>query len=429
MGVKEVVMETLKRSNGELTNGVTSLRANGVLRRLSSPCTNLAATTHTILAWHIATTLCEVHDDPVPPYRRRHSQEQQRRRHVACGLSNYCAYLVAFAPELLPDHSFISKSIFDALVDEATELLKGVKTLEQRCEKLREKGAVAEENDNRLIILGARLANQLMILEIENPMLRWKLLKWYTAIHGLALPLTAFHCNTLIAFYFGRQNAPAAALHLFDAMPDQTPSSWYTAVSGCVHDAAAFHLLRGMRERHVPLSGFALASLVTACERRGWDEGRACGAAIHGLTHRAGLVGNVYIGTALLHLYASRGMVSDVQRLFWEMPERNVVWWTALMVALSSNGYQEEALGAYLHMRREGIVCNANAFATVLSLCGSLDSEMPGLQVASHVVVSGLRNHVSVANSLITMFGSMGRVQDAENLFAQMEERDIVVLT
>ncbi|KAL5203673.1 hypothetical protein ABZP36_008544 [Zizania latifolia] len=253
------------------------------------------------------------------------------------------------------------------------------------------------------------------------------------SIHGLALrlalPLSSFHCNTLIAFYFRRQNAPAAALHLFDAMPDRTTSSWYTAVSGCVrcgHDATAFHLLRGMRERHVPLSGFALASLVTACERRGWDEGRACGAAIHGLTHRAGLMGNVYIGTALLHLYGSRGMVSDAQRLFCEMPERNVVSWTALMVALSSNGYQEEALGAYLHMRREGIICNANAFATVLSLCGSLDDEMPGLQVASHVIVSGLRNHVSVANSLITMFGSMGRVQDAEKLFAQMEERDTI---
>ncbi|KAL5203551.1 hypothetical protein ABZP36_008422 [Zizania latifolia] len=253
------------------------------------------------------------------------------------------------------------------------------------------------------------------------------------AIHGFALrlafPLSAFHCNTLISFYFRHQNAPAAALHLFDAMPDRTASSWYTAVSGCVrcgHDATAFELLRGMRERDVPLSGFALASLVTACQRRGWDDGRACGAAIHALTHRAGLMGNIYIGTALLHLYGSRGIVSDAQRLFWEMPERNVVSWTALMVALSSNGYLEEALGAYRQMRWEGVTCNANAFATVISLCGSLENEMPGLQVASHVVVSGLQNQVSVANSLVTMFGNFGRVQDAEKLFDQMGERDTI---
>jgi len=100
------------------------------------------------------------------------------------------------------------------------------------------------------------------------------------------------------------------------------------------------------------------------------------------------------------------------------------VSWTALMVALSSNGYLEEPLAAYRRMRREGVPCNANAFATVVSLCGSLEDEAAGLQVAAHVVLSGLQGHVSVANSLITMFGNLGRVQDAERLFDRMEERD-----
>uniref|UniRef100_A0A0E0Q608 Reverse transcriptase zinc-binding domain-containing protein n=1 Tax=Oryza rufipogon TaxID=4529 RepID=A0A0E0Q608_ORYRU len=47
------------------------------------------------------------------------------------------------------------------------------------------------------------------------------------AIHGLALrlalPLSAFHRNTFLAFYFRQRNAPAAAFHLFDAMPDRNP--------------------------------------------------------------------------------------------------------------------------------------------------------------------------------------------------------------
>ncbi|KAF0896435.1 hypothetical protein E2562_024304 [Oryza meyeriana var. granulata] len=70
------------------------------------------------------------------------------------------------------------------------------------------------------------------------------------AIHGLAirlaLPLSAFHRNTLLAFYFRHRDAPSAALHQFDEMPDRTPSSWYTTVSGCGHDATAFDLLRGV---------------------------------------------------------------------------------------------------------------------------------------------------------------------------------------
>ncbi|KAK3120710.1 hypothetical protein QOZ80_9AG0692500 [Eleusine coracana subsp. coracana] len=209
-------------------------------------------------------------------------------------------------------------------------------------------------------------------------------------------------------------------------MPHRTDSSWYTAISGCVRcglDSTAFDLLGDMRACGVPLSGFALASLVTVCERRReWMEGTA----IHALTHRAGLMGNVYIGTALLHMYGSRGLVQDARKLFWEMPERNVVSWTALMVALSSNGYCDEALEAYRRMRREGVTCNANAFATVVSLCGALEDEAAGLQVAAHVVVSGIQSHVSVANSLITMLGNLGKVQDAERLFDRMKERNTI---
>jgi pentatricopeptide repeat protein len=248
------------------------------------------------------------------------------------------------------------------------------------------------------------------------------------AVHGFvlrrALPLSAFHRTTLLAFYFRRGGT--AALHLFDEMPHRTDSSWYTAISGCVRcglESTAFDLLSDMRVRGVPLSGFALASLVTACERgRGWEEG----AAIHALTHRAGLMGNAYIGTALLHMYGSRGLVPDARRLFWEMPERNVVSWTALMVTLSPNGYLGEALQAYRRMRREGVTCNANSFATVVSLCGALEDEAAGLQVAAHVVVYGIQSHVSVTNSLITMYGNLGRVEDAEGLFDRMEERDTI---
>jgi pentatricopeptide repeat protein len=74
-------------------------------------------------------------------------------------------------------------------------------------------------------------------------------------------------------------------------------------------------------------------------------------------------------------------------------------------------------------MRSEGVVCNANSFANV-SLCGSLKNEVAGLQVFSQVIVSGLQRHVSVANSLITMLGNIGRVQEAEKLFYRMEERE-----
>uniref|UniRef100_A0A0E0F8L3 DUF4220 domain-containing protein n=1 Tax=Oryza meridionalis TaxID=40149 RepID=A0A0E0F8L3_9ORYZ len=184
MAVKRAVMEALKSSNGELTNGVTSLQANGVLQKLSWSYTNHATTTHTILAWHIATTLCEAHD-PMhqPSEEEQHRTETATNRHVASSLSRYCAYLVAFAPELLPDHCFISESTFDSLIIETQTLLEKVKTLQQRCEILKEVGAMPDINNNRrfrLTISGAQLGNQL-IHEITSPRLRWKVMSNFWA--------------------------------------------------------------------------------------------------------------------------------------------------------------------------------------------------------------------------------------------------------
>ncbi|CAL5084015.1 unnamed protein product [Urochloa decumbens] len=163
--IKEAVLESLKLTNGRLTNGVTSLQANQVFDLLSWACT-LPTTAHTILAWHIATTICKEHS--MGTYTHSHAS-------VACTLSNYCAYLLVFAPKLLPDHSCVSGTIFDALVREARELkLQGEATLAQRCQKLIEKADEDPEGD-RLIIRGARLGVQLT-RRIQDPAVRWKVL-------------------------------------------------------------------------------------------------------------------------------------------------------------------------------------------------------------------------------------------------------------
>ena len=64
----------------------------------------------------------------------------------------------------------------------------------------------------------------------------------------------------------------------------------------------------------------------------------------------------------------------DVGRFFEEMPERNVVSWTALMLSYSLNGLPEEAVRAYQEMRQEGVVCNQNLFTTMISSCGLLEN-------------------------------------------------------
>jgi hypothetical protein len=62
--VKKAIVQFLKASNAQLSNGLSSLARNGLLEHFSWPCRQ-ETQTHTILIWHIATCYCEI--TPPPP--------------------------------------------------------------------------------------------------------------------------------------------------------------------------------------------------------------------------------------------------------------------------------------------------------------------------------------------------------------------------
>ncbi|OEL25335.1 hypothetical protein BAE44_0013647 [Dichanthelium oligosanthes] len=182
--VKKAIVDSLLASNGHLTNGVTSLQNNGVHGHLSWACDATAAidgaVTRTILVWHIATTLCEHQRDKQQPKEEEDVKTAEAVK-TASTLSKYCMHLVAFVPDLLPDHSSISESILDQSIDEAGKLLKGAKDLKSRCEKLMEistHDCVGDET--RLVEQGVQLARRL-IEDIQEPALRWKVLSDFWA--------------------------------------------------------------------------------------------------------------------------------------------------------------------------------------------------------------------------------------------------------
>lgn len=165
--VKKSTIDFLVASDGRLTNGAQSLRNNGVHEMLSWACEggdDDEMVTHTILVWHVATTIC-VHKLEAAPA-KDHKQapltaEERRAKETASSLSKYCAYLVAFAPDLLPGHSFASSSKLDESIEEARNLssLRGARKMERKCEILL---SISHTNRNELVVVGARLARQMM---------------------------------------------------------------------------------------------------------------------------------------------------------------------------------------------------------------------------------------------------------------------------
>ncbi|KAI6702773.1 hypothetical protein NL676_011909 [Syzygium grande] len=138
--VKKAVFHSLKNSNGKLENGQASLRLNNVSDELSWACKH-ETQTHVIMVWHIATSFLE-HKQP---------SNQDPNFHVATNLSKYIAYLVAFAPRLLPDHLYVAENVFDQITLEAREVLAGCKTVQEKINRLKD---IAKEPDNTVMNLG-----------------------------------------------------------------------------------------------------------------------------------------------------------------------------------------------------------------------------------------------------------------------------------
>ncbi|CAN8321176.1 unnamed protein product [Cochlearia groenlandica] len=217
------------------------------------------------------------------------------------------------------------------------------------------------------------------------------------------------------------------ARQVFDEMPVRNEVTWNTMMSGLVR-VGLYREGMGFFTRMcgvgIKPSSFVIASLVTACGRSGtmFREG----VQVHGFVSKSGLLSDVYVSTAMLHLYGVYGLVSCSRKVFEEMPDRNVVSWTSLMVGYSDNGEPEQVIDIFIGMRGEGVGCNENSMSLVISACGFLKDESLCLQIIGQVIKSGLENKLAVENSLVSMFGNLGNVDYAKYIFDQMSERDTI---
>jgi len=156
------VLSGFKGSNGQLQDGQSALARNQLLSQFSWSCT-LPTHIHKILVWHIGTTIAM--DGHLVPRTGDHR--------VAKTLSDYCAYLVAFVPYMLPGHGYDNQCIFDAVIMEAREGLTGCDTVSNRCEKLMAM-VLPSDRSCTILQLGGKLGRELRGVAPE--VRRWKVL-------------------------------------------------------------------------------------------------------------------------------------------------------------------------------------------------------------------------------------------------------------
>ncbi|RRT40974.1 hypothetical protein B296_00052536 [Ensete ventricosum] len=127
----------------------------------------------------------------------------------------------------------------------------------------------------------------------------------------------------------------------------------------------------------------------------------------------------------VLSMYAKHGMIHLANNMFDKMPQRDSVSWTTMIVGLHLMGQFERAVCMFSDMIRFRAPPSWFILTNVLSSCAALEALDFGRKVHSFVVKLGLGGVVSIANSLINMYGKSGDVDIAKAVFDGMVLRSV----
>lgn len=224
----------------------------------------------------------------------------------------------------------------------------------------------------------------------------------------------------------------------------------------------ALKLYVKMRKLGVLGDGFTFPLVIRACKFMGSFRFRfSFGQIVHNHVLQMGFQGNVHIVNELIGMYAKMGQMSDSFKLFdklrvknyisWNMMfsgfalnfdcdgalelfkrmeleglEPNFVTWTSLLSSHARCGRLEETMDLFDMMRKRGIEVGAEAIAVVLSVCADLAADHMGKVIHGFVIKGGFEDYVFVKNALICVYGKHGDVKVAQNLFSEIEEKNIV---
>ncbi|XP_076937579.1 pentatricopeptide repeat-containing protein At5g42450, mitochondrial-like [Bidens hawaiensis] len=254
------------------------------------------------------------------------------------------------------------------------------------------------------------------------------------------------------------KNCPILFAHkLFDEMPQWDVVSITTLISQLTRQnrrVESFHIFSRMLELEIKPTEYTLASLIHASTVL---KNINLGKQLHGFSVKNSLNSNVFVGSAVVNLYAKINTVEEARMAFEDtrnpnvvsytslihgylkkqrfnealnifntMPEKNVVTWNAMIGGYSQTGQNEEAVNLFIQMLRESLVPTQNTFPCVFSSAGNIAALNMGKSLHASAVKTLVDIGVYVGNSLITFYAKCGSMEDSLLVFNKLHDKNIV---
>ncbi|KAK0593402.1 hypothetical protein LWI29_036052 [Acer saccharum] len=218
------------------------------------------------------------------------------------------------------------------------------------------------------------------------------------------------------------------ARKVFDEMPQRSIVSWNTMIGSYTKDGQtqqALALFMDMqRDGNSPFNEFTVSNVLCACSIK-------CNVfeckQLHGFAIKAAMDWNVFVGTALLDVYAKCGLIKEASMVFECMPERSDVTWSSMVAGFVQNELYEEALLLFRRAQVMRLEINQFMVSSVISACACLAVLIEGKQLHAVMSKTGLGSNLFVVASLTDMYAKCGSIGEAYDLFSGIEGKNVVL--
>lgn len=132
------------------------------------------------------------------------------------------------------------------------------------------------------------------------------------------------------------------------------------------------------------------------------------------------------LGEFLVTTLVKCGGLQDALQLFYRLPHRTVFSWSAIIDGYTMCGQGQDALNMYQLMQQEHVEPNTYTFVSLLKACSMLRDLDKGKQIHAEIVRLGYETDLFVGTCLIDMYGKCGSIEDAQNVFSELPQRDVM---
>ncbi|KZV29573.1 pentatricopeptide repeat-containing protein [Dorcoceras hygrometricum] len=231
-------------------------------------------------------------------------------------------------------------------------------------------------------------------------------------------------CNALITG-LSRQGLVSEALEVFKGFRGQQIElnvvSWTSVIACCSQhgkDIEALDLFREMQVTGVKPNSVTIPCMLPAC---GNIAALTYGKAAHCFSLKAGISNDVYVGSALIDMYANCGRIQVARCCFDRMPLHNLVCWNVILGAYAMHGMGKEALEMFAWMQRSGQKPDSVSFTSLLSACSQNGLTEEGRNYFESMSMDhGIEPRLEHYACVVSLLGRAGKLDEAYSMIEKM---------